>query len=464
MPRHPEPPEKPQRRLTLFDAACIIVGIIIGSGIYETTPLITQCVTGPWALIGVWALGGLIALVGALCYAELTTAFPREGGCYVFLTQAYGPRMGFLFAWSEFWIVRPGNIGMMTYIFARFATKLQPLGLGVGGSYDFAVYASAAIIVLTTLNVAGVQTGKWTQNLLTSIKVCGLLAVIAIAFLPVSGPTVHVATASSTGPGNFRLALILVLFAYGGWNEVSYVAAEVRKPRKNLLRALVIGVVAVSAIYILINVAFVYALGFEGVRQSAAVPSDVVEQRLGIWGSRATSLLICVSCIGAAHGMIFTGSRIYYALGREHRWYALLGQWGHQQAPTWSLALQGVISLGLVVAVGSEAGFERLLWYTTPIFWTFFTLAGLSLFVLRVRQPDLPRPYRVAGYPVVPALFCASSIFILYASLSYAWENKTWEAFVSIGVLAIGFIVSLVESRFAPPVVAGDAQDEKARS
>ena len=174
---------RPRRQLTLFDALSIIVGIVIGAGIYETTPLIAKSLAQPAWLIGIWVLGGLISLVGALCYAELATTYPEEGGDYIFLTRAYGSRMGFLFAWAGFWLVKPANIGAIAFIFARYAQKVMPLDLG---NYNFIGYAIAAIIILTIVNICGVQSGKWTQNLLTTTKVLGLLMVAVVGLLVIA--------------------------------------------------------------------------------------------------------------------------------------------------------------------------------------------------------------------------------------------------------------------------------------
>jgi len=239
--------------------------------------------------------------------------------------------------------------------------------------------------------------------------------------------------------------MILVLFTYGGWNEMSYVAAEVRDPRRNILRALVLGTGAVVAIYVLGNVAFVRGLGYEAFANSKAVAADVLRLRVGERAAAAISALVCVSCLGALNGMILTGARIYYAVGAEHRAYRWLGHWdGRLGTPVRSLLAQGLVTLALVIGFGLyEDGFERMVVFTAPLFWLFFLLAGVSLFVLRAKEPDQPRPYRVAGYPLTPALFCLSSAFLLYASLAYALQNRAAEAWWAIGLTAAGVLASL---------------------
>jgi amino acid transporter len=365
----------PRQQLTMFDATCIIVGIIIGAGIYKTTPMIAGMVGSPLGLIGAWVLGGGIAMLGALCYAELTTTYPEEGGDYIFLSRAFGPRAGFLFAWAEYWIVRPGNVGMMAFVFATFAQKLWPLHLG-RGELDQVAYASASVAVLTVLNVLGVQTGKSTQNLLSTVKVLGLLAVVIVGLFVAPATTV---VSPSDPPSDFRLAMILVLFTYGGWNEVSYVAAELRNPERDLYRSLLVGIAVVTTVYVTVNLAFLRVLGLSGVAASEAVAADVLTPVHGDWGGRLISLLVCVSSLGAINGMLFTGSRIYYVVGSKHPLLGWLGRWsGRLDSPVRALVLQALITIALIVGFGwYKQGFERLTYFTTPVYW-FFAFVLLS--------------------------------------------------------------------------------------
>jgi amino acid transporter len=438
----------PRRQLTLFDSTCIIVGIIIGVGIYETSPQIAQCVPGPAWLGAVWMLGGILSLVGALCYAELATAYPQEGGDYVYLTRAFGRPLGFLFAWAQLWVVRPGSIGAAAYVFARYAKRLWPIG---EPPFDLMTYALASIVVLTVINVLGVRAGKTMQNLLTTVKVLGLGAIVVLG-LVLARPGVSLAAVTEVKEGGIRLAMIMILFTYGGWNEMAYVGAEVRDPRRNILRALVLGTVAVTVIYLLVNVAFVHALGFEGTRKSEAVAADVLELGLADWGARGISVLVCISALASINGQIFTGARIYYAMGTDHRLYGRLGRWNPTLGtPVCSLVLQAAVTAALVAGFGfTESGFGSMVKFTTPAFWLFFLLAGVSLFVLRRREPDVPRPYRVPWYPFIPIAFCLSSLFMLYSSLSYAIENRTYEAAWSLAILAVGVVLACFVGKARP--------------
>jgi amino acid transporter len=445
-PMSPPPTDAPQRQLTLFDTTNIIVGIIIGSSIFEMTPMIAQGVPGPAWLIGIWVLGGVLSLIGALCYAELAAAYPASGGDYVYLTHAFGRWLGFLFAWAQLWIVRPGAIGALAYVFARYANQICPIGKGAAA---LMAYAVASIVVLTIVNVLGVQEGKRLQNVLTLAKLLGLGGVFSVGIL-FSGRQAQAVFPPQSGVGlsDFYLPMIAIFFAFGGWNEMAYVAAEVRHPEKNILRSLVLGTLVCTAIYVLVTVAFLHALGFQGTRDAEAVAADVLAIPLDDWGRRLISILICISALGAINGMVFTGVRIYYAMGKDHHLFAFLGQWSPRLGtPVNSLIVQALITLLLVVAFGQSAmGFQELVIFTTPVYWIFFLLVGVSLFVLRWRQPKVPRPYRVPLYPITPILFCSSSAFMVYASVSYALKNHSTAALWSIVLLVVGLALGGLES------------------
>lgn len=241
--------------------------------------------------------------------------------------------------------------------------------------------------------------------------------------------------------------MILIMYAYGGWNDLAFVSAEVRDPDRNLKKALVLGTLAVTSIYLLVNAAFIRALGFEGTRTAQAVAADVVQLRLGNWGAGAVSLLVCISALSAINGMVLTGARVYYALGREHSLFAPLGHWsGRFGAPVRSLLVQGLITLAVVGGFGGLTtdqgyagdGFTRMVNFALPIFWFFLMLVGFSLLVLRWREPDARRPFRVPLYPLTPLVFCAGTLFMLYSSADYAWKNRSVEALWAAGILAAG--------------------------
>jgi APA family basic amino acid/polyamine antiporter len=431
-----------KKELSVFDSTSIIVGIIIGAGIYETAPTVAACMVSPTGTLTIWLVGGLLALTGALCYAELATTYPRQGGDYVYLTNAYGKGTGFLFGWSQLAVVRPADITLMAFIFARYAKQLYSF------NYCIITYAAAAIIILTLINALGIKESKWTQNILTVIKTAGLLAVITAGLIS-PGPQQSLQTQSSQSAG-LNLALILVLFTFGGWNEMAYVAAEVKNPNRNIVRALVTGTCAVTILYLLANWAFLHTLGYEKMTSSQAVAADTVSSILPNIAAKAISILICISTLGAINGLIFTGSRISYAIGTEHSLFKVLGKWNSKRStPVRAIFLQGLISLIIALAAGS---FIDTIVYTAPVVWLFFLATGISLFVLRRKDPRTPRPYKITAFPLTPIIFCASCIFMLYNSISYALSQKPVAFRILVSVVVAGlFIYLLFGSRKKQP-------------
>lgn len=431
----------PRRQLNLFDSTCLIVGIIIGAGIYQVAPDVAKTVSSTPALLGIWVLGGLLSLAGALSYAELATTYPQAGGDYVYLTRAYGPWAGFLFGWIQTVIVRPGDIVVMAFAFATYARSVyDPFG-GASPVLLQQLYAGAAVFVLTLLNIIGVSQGKWTQNVLTVAKTVGLVAIVLTAFL--SSSRVTLPTPATSLP--LSLGLILVLFTFGGWNEMVYVAAEVTNPSKNIVRALLLGTGAVTVLYLLINGAFLHVLGYGGLAASKAVAAEAVA---GVFGKAAPGLiagLVCISALGAVNGLIFTGARISYAIGRDHRLFGWVGLWhGERGTPVRALILQGAIALLLVVALG---GFVETLLYTAAPVYLFYSATSISLLVLRFKEPQTTRAYRVWGYPLTPLLFTAVCLHLAWSAVVY----KPTIALVALGLLVAGLPAYFVSRQRRAP-------------
>jgi len=434
--------DTPKKQLSLFDSTCLIVGIIIGAGIYEVVPDVAKGTSYWWIFLGIWAIGGLISLCGALGYAELASAYPKEGGDYVYLSRAYGRWAGFLFGWLQLAVVRPGDIAAMAFIFARYAQTiydpfpqamarydLMPIKALAGPAVpcSLLIYAVAAVAILTAINILGVPQSKWTQNLLTIAKALGLLAVVAVAFI---GPGGQAGPPVKDDLG-LRVALILVLFTFGGWNEMAYVAAEVKNPSRNIIRALILGTVSVTLLYLLVNGAFLYSLGFSGVANSKAVAADAVSTLFPKFGAAIVSALICISALGAANGLIFTGARISYAVGADHRIFRALGRWNPKTGtPLRSLLLQGLIAAGLIILLGS---FVNAILYTAAAVYTFYLATSLAVVVLRFREPNAKRPYRVSLFPLPTIVFCLVCIILIHGAVAY----NPW---VAAGALAISVI------------------------
>jgi len=427
----------PRRMLSLLDSTSLIVGIIIGAGIYQMSPDIAKGAGSAWGVMGIWVLGGLLSLCGALSYAELATAYPQAGGDYVYLGRAYGSWAGFLFGWAQLTVVRPGDIAVMAFAFATYARTIWDPLQGTGFAYGQQVYAVLATVVLTLVNVVGVREGKWTQNLLTSAKALGLVVVIGAAFLAKPNP----APPSAAGSLPFSLALIFVLFTYGGWNEMAYVAAEVKNPRRNIVRALVLGTAAVTLLYLLVNGAFLHTLGYAGLMASQAVATDTVTPAMPRVGGTFIGVLVCLSALSAVNGLIFTGARISYAMGVDHPPFRALGRWH----PIWgtpavALLVQGAIAVCLIVALGS---FVNAILYTAATVYTFYLASTLAVLVLRRKEPAVERPYRVWGYPWTPLLFAAVCLFLIYSAVVY----RPWIALSSCGLLLLGLPIWRLSNR-----------------
>lgn len=431
-----EPEE--QGPLSLWDAVSLVIGIVIGSTVYKTPGLICSNVASPWAALGLWVLCGGLSFVGALCYAELATTYSRSGGEYNYLTRAFGSWAGFLFGWSQLAIIQTGSIGALSYVFAEYAQNVfeTPKSTVVW-------FALGAVIGLTALNMIGVHAGRHTQKALVVAKLLGLLFLI-VAGLSSQAEVSMAATSPISGPG-WSLSMILILYAYGGWNDAAFVTAEVRNRSRNIPLALLYGLGLIVVVYVLVNIAYLRALGFEGLRHSDRPAADALSAVLGEHAGRAMSLLVMISALGGLNGLILAVSRVHATVGADHPLFALLGRWSARtKTPVWSLLAQGLITVLMIVAVGTEpgrafidqslqrgglpavpwnryfGGFDTLFAASAPIFWLFFLSTGIAYFVLRIIDRDLPRPFRAPLFPLCPLLFCATSIFGLYSAGNYA--------------------------------------------
>jgi amino acid transporter len=427
------PDADPAPTLRLRDALGIIVGTVIGAGIFRTPSLVAAYSGSEAVALLAWVLGGLISLVGALCYAELAATYPHAGGDFHYLGRAWGQRLAFLFAWARLAVIQTGSVALLAFVVGDYASQL--LGRGVSP----AVYAGLVVVAFTVINVLGVRHGTATQNVLTSAEVAGLVLVIGAGLAAASpGPAGNPAATAAASPA-FGLVLVFVLLTYGGWNEAAYLSAEVRDPDRTMVRALVGGLLLVTALYVLVNWAFLHALGREGVAQSRAVAADLMGRVLGAPGATVVSLLVIVAALTSVNAAIFTGARTSWALGRTFPAFAWLGRWdGRAGTPVNAIVVQGAVAL-LLVALGgfTRKGFETMVEYTAPVFWFFMTLTALALIVLRVREPGARRPFRVPLYPLTPLIFAATSAYLLYSSLAYTGIG----ALVGVAVLALGAVV-----------------------
>lgn len=426
----PERAATPKPSLSVLDAVALIVGIVVGAGIFRTPSLVASNTASTSSFLLAWLLGGLISFIGALCYAELATTYPHAGGDYHYFTRAFGRNVAFLFAWARLTIIQTGSIVILAFIFGDYVAQLLPLS-----GYAPSLYAAIAVILLTWLNLLGVQQGKWTQNLLSIAKVAGLLLVIGVGLTLIANTPIPEADLPPS-TATFGSGMIFVLLTYGGWNEAAYISAELRGGRRNMVRALLWSIGIITAIFLLVNLAYLKGLGLTAMGQSEVVAADLMRRALGEQGARFVSALIAIAVLGATNATIFTGARTNYALGQDFTLFGFLGRWDPRaNTPMNALIVQGGIAL-LLVMLGTltRRGFETMVDYTAPAFWFFFLLTGVSLFVLRYRDPEAERPFQVPLYPLTPLLFCATSAYLLYSSLAYVGIG----AIASVVVLVVG--------------------------
>jgi len=435
----------PQRVLSTIDAIAIIVGLVIGAGIFRLPSLVAANSSSEAAFYALWVAGGVISLIGALCYAELATAYPSAGGDYHFMQRAFGRNLSFLYAWARIAVTTTGSIAVLGYTFGDYASNLVNLG-----AHSSAIYAALAVIVLTAVNITGIRETKGTQNVLAVIEVAGVIAVIVTGILLLApAPPPAAPTEAKPFLAGAPLAILFVLFTFGGWNEGAYISAEL-KERRSMVTALAVSLVAVTALYLLINYAYVRSLGLEGVAKSQTVAADVLRLQFGETGSKIISFMIAVAALTSINATIIVGARSNYALGRDWPVFAWLGHWNARaDAPRNALVVQAAVALALVVAGAFAAKIETMVDYTMPVFWFFIMLVGIGLFVLRVRDPGTPRPFKVPLYPVTPMIFVATCAYLLYSSLAYVRTG----ALVGIGVLAVGAVLLAVNLRLGSPAL-----------
>jgi len=441
-------------RLGFWDAVNIIVGIVVGTSIFKVTNMIFSNVSGPWMGIGLWVLGGILSFIGALCYAELATTYPKTGGDYVYLSRAFGPWMGFLFGWAQLAVIFTASISAMAYAFSDYTLKvfgdylsktIEPFGNRFPMETSV-LLAAGSVISLTILNFFGVKLGKTVQNFLTVVKIIGLAGIVIAGFFWGGNTSIYpVRQAPATNVG---FAMIFIFYAFGGWNDSAFVAAEVKDVKRNIPRALFFGIGIITFVYVLVILGYLYGIGFDGLRDSETPAAAVLQNVFGESGSRGMSLVVMIAALAALNGLIFTGSRIYSALGRERRLFRILGTWNARfGSPIWSMMLQGLISVGFIALVGMKVGrdmfdsflitlgfskgipwdkagseFDTLVAGSAPVFWSFFLLTGIAFFVLRFKDPEIERPFKLKFpfFPIVPLIFCASCGFMLYKSGDFA--------------------------------------------
>jgi len=434
------PPAKILRLLQPFSAVALIVGIVIGAGIFKTPSLVTG-ISGDagWALV-LWMVGALISIAGALCYAELCTAYPNAGGDYHFLHRAFGRNISFIYGWSRATIINTGSIALLAFVFGDYMSTLVNLG-----TYSSAVWALLIVIVLTVVNLVGIHASSSMQTWLTLIEIVGLLAVVAAGFwvdAPASGALQWFAQAPA--PAQWGLCLVFVLLTFGGWNEAAYISAELKGGPRTMVWVILASMLTLTAIYLLVNTALLFGLGLNGLSQSKTAAGDLLGLAFGPWAQKALGLFVAIAALTSINATIFVGARTNFAVGSDWKALRKLGQWELDiGSPKQALTLQALISMGLIALGTQEAdGFSAMVEFTAPVFWGFLFLVGLALLWLRQADPSTPRPFKVPLYPVLPLIFCAACAWLTYSSVTYAISQKAIH--VSLWLIASGVVALLL--------------------
>lgn len=431
----------PKPLLSVADGVFLTAGMIIGVGIFKAPSIVAGNTSSVAEFLLVWLFGGLISICGALVYAELASRHPAAGGEYTFLSRGLGRGAGFLFAWSRMTVIQTGAIAAVAFVFGEYATQVAPLG-----TYSIALWAAIGVGALTLLNLAGTVQSKTLQKVMETLLILSLLG-IALTGMTAGAPAPAPKAASG---GALDFALLFVLFTYGGWNEAAYLGGEVRDPKRNMLKVLVLGIVAVTALYLVVCIGYVAALGLAGVAGSKAVAADVMRIAFGEKGAALLAVIVCVSALTTINAAIFTGARATYAMGRDFPAFGHLGAWRETgSTPANALFLQGLITLVLVgLSAATPDGFSAMVAYTAPVFWTFFLLTAATLFVFRKRDPQ-PPAFRVPAAPLIGGAFMLMCAFMLWKSVAYVFNPQFGPKFGTavlsgLVVMAIGIPVYFI--------------------
>jgi amino acid transporter len=430
-----------EKLLSPIGAVAIIVGIVIGAGIFKT-PSMVAGITGDvgWTLT-IWVAGALISLMGALCYAELATTYPHAGGDYHFLTRAYGKNVSFLYGWAKAMVINTGSIALLAFVFGDYMTKVLPLGAN-----STVYWAALIVIALTLINLIGIHASAGIQTLLTILEVFGLVAIIVAGFgmfghpLPaVDNPPIF----SSNPPlGMLGLGMVFVLLTFGGWNESAYISAELKGTSKTIVTVIVASLLVITLVYLLVNLALINGLGLKALASSKAAPADLLGLAFGPLGEKLLGLFVAIAALTSINATMIVGARTNYAMGEDWQGLSKMGRWESSRgSPSFAYLVQGVISLALVGfgALQSD-GFEAMVEFTAPVFWIFLFLVGLGLFILRYKDQSV-RPFKVPLYPITPLIFCASCGYLAYSSIMYAHSKGA--VAISMYVMIAG-VVALI--------------------
>ncbi len=419
-----------RRDLGIWSAVAIVIGTVIGSGIFRVSSKMVAEVGSPGAVFLVWIFGGVLTLFGALTYAELAAAMPEAGGEYVYLKEAYGPLWGYLYGWTQMWVAKSGSIATIATLFfvyfANFvpvldgvlATVRLPIGPG-GGPLEIRygqICSMALILALGAINYAGVKFGGRVQVAATGLKLGLIGGIIVIGMVAGQGSAANLASSIPAvgGAAGFFTALVGALWAYDGWNNVSMVSSEIRQPQRSLPRALIAGTVAVIAIYLLTNLAYFRVLPARDVAGAPRVAALMMQRVFGAAGAGAVSVAAMVSIFAALNGSILSGARVPYAMARDGLFFRKVAE-VHPVYRTPGVSILALCGWAAVLVLSGR--FEELYTYVMFASWILYGMTGIAVVVLRRRRPDLARPYRTLGYPGVPVLFVLGAGAVVWSTL-----------------------------------------------
>jgi APA family basic amino acid/polyamine antiporter len=400
----------PKQLLTVTDGVFLVAGMVIGIGIFKLPGLVATNAASGTQFFLAWIIGGAACLCGALVYAELASRHPETGGEYAFLRRGYGEGVAFVFAWSRMTVIQTGAIAAVAFVFGEYASQMVSLGPA-----SSAIWAAIGVSVLTGLNLAGTPQSKTLQKAMEILLIAALTAIAVGGIVAGGAPAKPVQGAG----GAWTLMLIFVFYTYGGWNEGAYLAGEVRDARRNMVKVLAGGILLVTVVYLLVNWGYYRTLGLTGLKESKAIAVDTIRVVAGDKAALLIAIVVCVSALTTMNAAIFTGARTNWALGRDYRLFAVLGNWRETgSTPANALVVQLVIML-LLIWAGSMTrdGFEAMVAYGLPVFWTFLILTGITIFVFR-RQGSAAA-FRAPLYPIVPIAFLAMCAFMVWASVDY---------------------------------------------
>ncbi len=434
----------PRKILGPWQASTVVVGMVVGAGIFRSVSGVAQMLGSEPILLLAWAIGGLFALAGAFTYAELASSFPHPGGDYRFLREAFGRQVAFLFAWSRFSVIFTASGALLAFVAADYLSQIFPLSeLGKAG------VAALAVVLLTAVNLRGIRFGAGGQVVLVTLDVLALLSLGAAAIWLIAhgvGPqTVSVAPPTPISINSFGAAMVFIMLAYGGFNDAATLSAEVKGPR-DMTWAMAGGMGMVTLLYLLANWAYLRGLGISGLAQSDAPAADLMRRAFGPVGQAAMVVFVCSAALAVLNALVIVGGRTLYAAASDEPVLARLAEWdqsrGVPRAAIWAQTAMTLVLIGW--GAFTKRGFSAMVDYLSPVFWLFLTMTGVALVVLRRTKPDVVRPYRVPLFPFTPVVFALGSATVLVSSINYVgWVGCG----LSFGMLAVGLVLKQVLQR-----------------